>query len=87
MIGKFSELLNLTIPLGQLDEYFDMLVRERARAWRKYDMLMMTGLEFNKEGFTRKTSGLLRRLSRPANHVGTPSVAACSIPSPSKCHN
>ena len=33
---------------GQLDEYFDMLERERRRAWRKYDMLVMTGLEFNR---------------------------------------
>jgi processive 1,2-diacylglycerol beta-glucosyltransferase len=29
------------------------------RAWRKYSMLVMTGLEFNKEGFTKKTSGHL----------------------------
>jgi processive 1,2-diacylglycerol beta-glucosyltransferase len=59
LIGKFSELLNFTIAVDQLDEYFDMLERERRRAWRKYDMLVMTGLEFNKEGFTRKTSGHL----------------------------
>ena len=58
-IGKFSELLNFTIASDQLDEYFDMLERERRRAWRKYDMLVMTGLEFNKEGFTKKTSGHL----------------------------
>jgi processive 1,2-diacylglycerol beta-glucosyltransferase len=58
-IGKFSELLNFTIALGQLDEYFDMLERERRRAWRKYHMLVMAGLEFNKEGLTRKTSGHL----------------------------
>jgi UDP-N-acetylglucosamine:LPS N-acetylglucosamine transferase len=59
MIGKFSELLNLTVSREQLDEYFDMLERERRRAWRKYDMLVMAGLEFNKEGLTRKTSGHL----------------------------
>jgi predicted metal-dependent phosphoesterase TrpH len=59
LIGKYSELLNLTVAAGQLDEYFDMLERERRRAWRKYDMLVMTGLEFNKEGFTKKTSGHL----------------------------
>ena len=58
-IGKFSELLNFTIAPDQLDEYFDMLERERRRAWRKYDMLVMTGLEFNKEGFSKKTSGHL----------------------------
>ena len=36
-----------------------MLERERRRAWRKYEMLVMTGLEFNKEGLTKKTSGHL----------------------------
>ena len=59
LIGKFSELLNFTIAADQLDEYYDMLERERRRAWRKYDMLVMTGLEFNKEGFSKKTSGHL----------------------------
>jgi processive 1,2-diacylglycerol beta-glucosyltransferase len=59
LIGKFSELTNLTLAWDQLDEYFDMLERERRRALRKYDMLVMTGLEFNKEGWTRKTSGHL----------------------------
>jgi UDP-N-acetylglucosamine:LPS N-acetylglucosamine transferase/histidinol phosphatase-like PHP family hydrolase len=59
LIGKFSELLNLTLPREQVDEYFDMLERERRRAWRKYEMIVMTGLEFNKEGLTRKTSGHL----------------------------
>jgi UDP-N-acetylglucosamine:LPS N-acetylglucosamine transferase len=59
LIGKFSELLNFTVAWDQLDEYFDVLERERRRAWRKYDMLVMTGLEFNKEGLTKKTSGHL----------------------------
>ena len=59
LLGKFTELLNFTIAWDQMDEYFDMLARERRRAWRKYEMLLMTGLEFNKEGFTKKTSGHL----------------------------
>jgi len=59
LIGKFSELTNLTLAWDQLDEYFDVIGRERRRAWRKYDMLLMAGLEFNKEGWTRKTSGHL----------------------------
>jgi UDP-N-acetylglucosamine:LPS N-acetylglucosamine transferase len=59
LVGKFSELTNLTLAWDQLDEYFDMIERERRRALRKYDMLVMTGLEFNKEGWTRKTSGHL----------------------------
>ena len=59
LIGKFSELLNFTVAWDQLDEYFDVLEREKRRAWRKYEMLVMTGLEFNKEGLTKKTSGHL----------------------------
>ncbi len=66
LIGKFSELLNFTLPREQMDEYFDMLERERRRAWRKYDMVVMTGLEFNKEGLTRKTSGHLLGLDLQA---------------------
>jgi processive 1,2-diacylglycerol beta-glucosyltransferase len=66
LVGKFSGLLNFTIAPDQLDEYFDMLERERHRAWRKYDMLVMTGLEFNKEGFTKKTSGHLLGLDLKA---------------------
>jgi len=66
LIGKFSELLNFTLAVEQLDEYFDVIERERRRAWRKYDMIVMTGLEFNKEGLTRKTSGHLLGLDLKA---------------------
>jgi len=59
LIGKLSKLLNLTLGPEQMDEYFDVLERERRRAWRKYNMLVMTGLEFNKDGFTKKTSAHL----------------------------
>jgi predicted metal-dependent phosphoesterase TrpH len=66
LIGKMGELINLTIPYAQLDEYFDHLERERKRAWRKYSMRVMTGIEFNKEGFTKKTSGHLLGLDLKA---------------------
>jgi UDP-N-acetylglucosamine:LPS N-acetylglucosamine transferase/predicted metal-dependent phosphoesterase TrpH len=59
LIGKLSKLLNLTVGPEQLDEYFEVIERERRRAWRKYNMLVMTGIEFNKDGFTRKTSAHL----------------------------
>ena len=59
LIGKLSRLLNLTLGAEQMDEYFDVVERERRRAWRKYNMLVMTGLEFNKDGYTRKTSAHL----------------------------
>ncbi len=59
LIGRMGELVNLTLPFGQLDEYFDRLEREQRRAWHKYSMRVMTGIEFNKEGFSKKTSGHL----------------------------
>jgi len=59
LIGKLSKLLNLTLGPEQMDEYFDVIARERRRAWRKYNMLVMTGLEFNKDGFSKKTSAHL----------------------------
>ena len=59
LIGKLSKLLNLTLGPEQMDEYFDVIERERRRAWRKYNMLVMTGLEFNKDGLTRKSSAHL----------------------------
>lgn len=59
LIGKLSRLVNLTLDPDQLDEYFDVIERERRRAWRKYNMLVMTGIEFNKDGYTQKTSAHL----------------------------
>jgi len=66
LIGKYSELLSFTLAPGQFEEYFEVIERERRRAWRKYDMLVLTGLEFNKEGFTKKTSGHLLALDLKA---------------------
>ncbi len=59
LIGKLSKLLKLTLGPEQMDEYFDVIARERRRAWRKYNMLVMTGLEFNKDGFSKKSSAHL----------------------------
>ena len=59
LIGKLSRLSGLTIGAEQLDEYFDVCEREARRAWRKYGMLVMTGMEFNKDGYTRKSSAHL----------------------------
>ena len=59
LIGKLARLSTLTLGQNQLDEYFDVVDRERQRAWRKYRMLVMTGIEFNKDGYTRKSSAHL----------------------------
>jgi predicted metal-dependent phosphoesterase TrpH len=69
LIGKLSKLLRLTLGPEQLEEYFDVIERERRRAWRKYGMLLMAGIEFNKDGFTKKTSAHLLGvdLKRPIN--------------------
>jgi processive 1,2-diacylglycerol beta-glucosyltransferase len=59
LIGKLSELANLTLGQEQVEEYFAVIERERQRAWRRYKMLVITGIEFNKDGYTRKTSAHL----------------------------
>ncbi len=59
LLGKLSELSNMTLAQEQIGEYFDVIERERQRAWRRYKMLVLTGIEFNKDGYTRKTSAHL----------------------------
>lgn len=59
LIGKLSKLSRLTLNPAQLDEYFEVIRREAARAWRKYGLLVLAGLEFNKDGYTKKSSAHL----------------------------
>jgi hypothetical protein len=59
LIGKLARLASLTISEDQLEEYFEVIARERRRAWRKYNMIVMTGIEFNKDGYTKKSSAHL----------------------------
>ena len=59
LIGQVSELTNLTLGQNQVGEYFEVIDRERQRALRRYGMLVMTGIEFNKDGYTSKTSAHL----------------------------
>ncbi|HKW28986.1 MAG TPA: PHP domain-containing protein, partial [Verrucomicrobiae bacterium] len=59
LLGKLSELANCTLGQEQIGEYFAVIERERQRAWRRYQMLVLTGIEFNKDGYTRKTSAHL----------------------------
>jgi predicted metal-dependent phosphoesterase TrpH len=56
LLGKLVNLTGLVIPPGELEAYFEAIEREKKRAWSKYDLLLMTGLEFNKDGYTAKTS-------------------------------
>lgn len=59
LLGKLAELANCTLGQEQVAEYFAVIERERQRAWRRYKMLVMTGIEFNKDGYTKKTSAHL----------------------------
>lgn len=57
--GKITNLTNLVLGAAQLDEYFDLLEQQRQRAWREYGMIVMTGIEFNKDGLSKKSSAHL----------------------------
>jgi len=59
LIGKLSRLTPYTLSPDQIHEYFEVVAREARRAWRRYGMLVMTGLEFNKDGPTPKSSAHL----------------------------
>lgn len=57
--GKITNFTSLVLSANQLDEYFEVIERERQRAWRKYNMIVMTGIEFNKDGLSKKSSAHL----------------------------
>jgi processive 1,2-diacylglycerol beta-glucosyltransferase len=75
LLGKLTELANCTLGQEQIGEYFAVIERERQRAWRRYKMLVLTGIEFNKDGYTRKTSAHLLGIDLKA-----PISAALDIP-------
>jgi processive 1,2-diacylglycerol beta-glucosyltransferase len=59
VMGKLIRLMNFTLNPNQINEYYEVIERERKRAWRRYGMLVMTGIEFNKDGLTKKSSAHL----------------------------
>jgi len=56
LVGKLANLSNLTLPWNQVAEYLDVIEQEKKRAWRRYGMVLMAGLEFNKDGLSKKSS-------------------------------
>lgn len=56
LLGKLVNLTGLVIPPGEVEAYFEEIEREKKRAWAKYDLMLMTGVEFNKDGYTARTS-------------------------------
>lgn len=59
LIGKVTNLTGLVLTRDQVDEYFDVIQQEKRRALEKYKMIVLTGLEFNKDGLTKKSSAHL----------------------------
>ena len=59
LLGKVCKWSNLVLSPEMLDDYFAAIQSEKQRAWDEYELLLMTGLEFNKDGYTRKTSAHL----------------------------
>ena len=56
LLGKLVNLTGLVIPPGEVEAYFEEIESEKKRAWAKYDLMLMTGVEFNKDGYTARTS-------------------------------
>lgn len=56
VFGKVCRLSGLVLPNNQVDEYFEMIGKEKKRALDRYGMILFAGLEFNKDGVTAKTS-------------------------------
>ena len=59
LLGRLVNLTGLVIPPGEVARYFAAIEREKKRAWAQYKMLLMAGIEFNKDGYTPKTSAHL----------------------------
>ncbi|WP_093282514.1 PHP domain-containing protein [Verrucomicrobium sp. GAS474] len=59
VIGKVCQWTGLVLSPAQVPEYFETLEKEKKRAWKKYGMILMAGIEFNKDGLTAKSSAHL----------------------------
>jgi UDP-N-acetylglucosamine:LPS N-acetylglucosamine transferase/histidinol phosphatase-like PHP family hydrolase len=59
LLGQTCNLTGLVLPPNELGAYFETIAREAERAWRKYGMMVMTGVEFNKDAVRAKNSAHL----------------------------
>jgi processive 1,2-diacylglycerol beta-glucosyltransferase len=59
VIGRMTNLTGLVLTLDQVEDYFEVIEKEKKRALEKYRLILMGGLEFNKDGLTRKSSAHL----------------------------
>jgi hypothetical protein len=58
-IGKFARQFNLSIRGDNFDEYFGAIKEEATRAWQKYSMLVIPGVEISKNYISQDKSAHL----------------------------
>jgi predicted metal-dependent phosphoesterase TrpH len=59
VIGRMTNLTGLVLTLDQVEDYFEAIEKEKKRALEKYRLILLAGLEFNKDGLTRRSSAHL----------------------------
>ncbi|HET9377330.1 MAG TPA: glycosyltransferase [Chthoniobacterales bacterium] len=59
VIGRMTNLTGLVLTLDQVEDYFETIEKEKKRALEKYRLILLGGLEFNKDGLTRRSSAHL----------------------------
>src|ERR1700675_1385098 len=59
LIGKMTNLSGMVLTLDEVEEYFETIESEKKRAFEKYGLILMAGLEFNKDGLTKRSSAHL----------------------------
>ena len=59
LIGRVANMTGLTMHWSRMEEYFDIVAQEKQRAWARYGMVLMAGLEFNKDGISKHSSAHL----------------------------
>ena len=55
-IGVMTNILNMSLTEGDFGDYLNRLLEEKERAWRKYNMLVIPGVEISKNYVSAKKS-------------------------------
>jgi processive 1,2-diacylglycerol beta-glucosyltransferase len=58
-LGRWGKRLRLAMDPRQLAEYFEALERERRRAWNRYRLILLCGLEFNRPAVRQRAGSRL----------------------------
>jgi UDP-N-acetylglucosamine:LPS N-acetylglucosamine transferase/predicted metal-dependent phosphoesterase TrpH len=59
VIGRVTNLTGMVLTLDQVEDYFETIEKEKKRALEKYRLILLAGLEFNKDGLTKRSSAHL----------------------------